>query len=459
MRVHHLFSFLLLLISVHTLFPQRSSENAGSINGRPPLFSLYPLSEISFGLLQLATNHPVPRYTFPNADGTFADRGLNYYFIAGGRGSISDIAVFDYDLRANNIEGLRFKKGSLRLFYGRFALEFGRNNIWIGPSFYGSLLLSNNAEPYTLARLYTTESLRIPYLGRFNFHLFHGWPRKFKILGHRIEWSPVSWFSLGLNQTVIYTDRYTFGEYLLLLIAQDANVPGKLGRSDTRASIDAGIELSFLKTRFPGLKEAQVYIEYGGEDLYAYWQTDDDLWVGPFGFEFLEKGYSFGFHFGTELDELRFEYSQNYRNHYLFYDPYGGERRYSGAWYLHSVQEPFENGGAIMGHHMGSAAESYVTYYERKIGDVSVSLLYNLRYRNLIRLQDERSFKVTEPEKLNRVVAALKYSYFNADVSAIFGYNYYENRDRNADILVNEPEAGRIAREIMLGIKIGYRFY
>jgi len=148
--------------------------------GEKPVFRYTPLQSLSFSTYNLSTTYPLKRYTFPNQDGTFADEGFNYYISATGTGAVSDFLDFKYDFRVNNVEGVRFKKGSLFLRTPAVSLEIGRNNIWLGNAYYGSLLLSNNAEPYTLIRFRTEQPFRIPYIGTFDYSLFHGWPRKFQ---------------------------------------------------------------------------------------------------------------------------------------------------------------------------------------------------------------------------------------------------------------------------------------
>jgi hypothetical protein len=420
---------------------------------------LYPFKSISFGLVQYETSYPFKRYLFPNTDRTFALEGINFYVNVLGEGNLFPFLRFQYDIRANNIERIRFKKGSLILSSRNISLEFGRNNLWVGHSYYGSLLLSNNAEPFAMVSLSSERPFRIPYMGRFSYLLYHGWPANFNILGHRFTWYPVPWLEFSVNQTVAYNDRYTLLQYLQLLTAQEANVRGRLGRSDTRASIESALSLEFLRKWFPYLKTGKLYFEYGGEDLYAYWQTEDDLWVGPFGFEFLDKGYSGGIHLETSTDVFRFEHAQNYKNHYLFYDPYDGARDYSWVWYRHSVQEPFENRGAVMGHHMGSTAENYVLSFGKVFGELSTIVTYNRRLRYKVTYSNEFAFKEGDPEILNRFILEGSYSFDELSISGFITYNRYTDVDMNPDILLNQPSAGQNAREFLVGIRLTYSMF
>jgi hypothetical protein len=438
-------------------YPDESDNDTES--GSTGWTSLYPFRSISFGLIQYETSYPVNRYTFPYTDGTFALNGINFYISVLGEGNVLPFLGFQYDIRANNVEGIRFKKGSVILTSHNISLEVGRNNLWLGHSSYSPLLLSNNAEPYTLVQVRSVRPVKIRYVGGLSYALFHGWPRNFNVLGHRITWHPSSWLEFSVNQTVAYDDRYTLLQYLQLLTAQEANVRGRLGRADTRASIESALSLDFIHKFVPMVKTGKLYFEYGGEDLYAYWQKDDDLWVGPFGFEFLEKGYGGGIHLATETEVFRFEYAQNYKNHYLFYDPYDGARDYSWVWYRHNVQEPFQNGGAVMGHQMGSTAENYVGSISKELGDLSVSFMYNRRLRYKVRYVNDFAFKDGDPEILNRFVLEGSYRFDELSISAFLIYNRYHNVDINPDILLTDPVSGRAAREFLAGIRITYSMF
>lgn len=419
------------------------------------VFQIDPLRYVSAGFANLVTTYPGKRYIFPNEDGTRADKGLNYYLSAAGGGSVSSYIRFNYEIRANNIEGVRFKKGSVILKTAGVSLEAGRDNIRLGHGRYGSLLLSNNAEPYTLVRFRTERPISIPYIGEFDYTLFHGWPRNFKIIGHMLNWYPVSWLEINVKQTIVYTDSYSFIEYLKMFSGRDANVPGRLGRTDSRSSFGIALDIGFLSHIAPAVTDAKLYAEYGGEDLYAVWQRPDsqfdkNLWVGPFGFELLDTGILTGLQIYTNNSEFFFEYAQNYKNHYLFYDPYNGGRPYNLSWYRHSTQPPFQNDGNIMGHHMGSAAELLALGYTRTFDMLTASVLVSRRHRWNINMGSfDNSYKAGPPERQDSFTGYLNIPYSRYSFSLFLTYNLYRNADEDPDPLVNSPRPGTTAQELI----------
>ncbi len=428
-----------------------------------PFNGFNPLRSISIGMMHLETSHPVERYIFPNQDGTFAGRGINYYLSLTGGGGISTYLDFNFDIRSNTVEGFRFKKGSLSLQTESVSLEFGRNNIWLGNAHYGSLLLSNNAEPYTLIRFRTEKPFRVPYIGKFDYTLFHGWPRNFNIIGHQLSYYPVSWFEFNIKQTVTYTGTYTFNEYLKMFTGREANVPGRVGSTDSRASFEIAANLIFLSDLLPSLKNARFYMEYAGEDLYAIWQKPDkvlekDLWVGPFGFQLLDTALSTGIRMNFENSDFIIEYAQNYKTHYLFYDPYNGGRPYNFNWYRHHSQPPFVNNNAILGHHMGTAAEMFTILLSHSFSEFNASIIASRRHRWNIGLDQIYTHKIGTAERQDSFSGIFGYNYNNFILSLIIILNSYNNLDINETPVLNEPVPGITAKESIVGFVITFEF-
>jgi hypothetical protein len=431
--------------------------------GENPVFILHPLEFVSLGFVSLSTTYPLNRYTFPNHEGTFADKGINYYTSVYGHGRFSTFLDFHYDLRANNVEGIRFKRGSLLLHTTDVSLEIGRSTIWLGHSYYGSLLLSNNAEPYSLVRFSTERPFRIPYIGNFDYTLFHGWPRDFKIIGHKLSWYPISWFEFNVKQTIVYSENYKFRDYFTMFSGKEANVSGKIGRADSRAGFEFVIDLDIISGLLAVPFGGKVYLEYAGEDLFAKWQSDSselkkNIWVGPFGFELLDTGILTGIQLHSQNSRFVVEYAQNYKSHYLFHDPYNGNRPYNLSWYSHSVQPPFVNNGAIMGHHMGTSAELISAYFEQSISAYTFSVLLSKRHRwDIQKNNNDIYFKNGKAEIQNKVAGKLAHTYQQFALSLFIAYCRYTNVDNNIHPIINEPVEGTKADEFLMGITLKLR--
>jgi hypothetical protein len=445
--------FLSLYISCTTYLYANDNSN----------LSIDPINTVSINLVHLETTYPGNSYTFPNMEGKIANRGLNYFLSVHGNGNYYRIFSVEYEIQSSTVGGLRFKKGSLLLKTSSISLEFGRNNIWLGNGYYGSLLLSNNAEPYTLLRFRTERDIRIPYIGSFGYTIFHGWPRRFNLLGHQLSWRPTSWLELNLKQTIVYTGTYNLMDYLEMFTGKEANIGGKLGRTDSRASIELAFSLGFIKNRYPKIRNAMFYIEYGGEDLYAKWQVPDsfldkELWVGPFGFQFLDTGLQTGIVIESQSDRTVIEYAQNYKSHYLFYDPYNGGRPYNVSWYRHTSQPAFQNYGNIMGHHMGSAAELLSFHYTRSFGRISASVMFSRRHRWHIVLEEfDRSYKNGSAERQDALGGMIKFRRKMLELSINFQYNFYKNTDSELNPLVNRPVSGERAEEFISSFEVRLR--
>jgi hypothetical protein len=220
------------------------------------------------------------------------------------------------------------------------------------------------------------------------------------------------------------------------------------------------INLAFLTDIYSAITEAKLYAEYAGEDLYAKWQSDDsqlqkDLWVGPFGFELLDTGILTGIQLYSENSRFIFEYAQNYKSHYLFYDPYNGNRPYNLSWYSHSVQPPFLNNGALMGHHMGSAAEMLSVHYTQILSEFTVSLLLSRRHRwHVTRDSNDIFYKAGSPERQNVLSSMISRQINHYTLSLNFTFNQYKNVDQNMNEVINRPEAGVKAVEYLLGVTL-----
>jgi hypothetical protein len=419
-----------------------------------------PIGSVSIGFTHLSSTHPHNKYTPPNTDGKLIQKGFNHHFSINGKGYASPFLVVNYELYSNSVAGPRFKSGSFVFKTQLVSLEIGRNNLWLGNSYYGSLLLSNNAEPYTLIRFSTEHPINIPYIGSFDYTLFHGWPKDFNLLGHQLTWHPTSWLEFNLRQTVVYTGTYSFLNFFEMFTGKEANIGGNLGRTDSRASVELTIHLEFVKQIARSVTNVKIYGEYGGEDLYAKWQVPDafldkELWLGPFGFQFLDTGVLAGMIFETATKTIILEYAQNYKSYYLFYDPYKGGRPYNVSWYRHTSQPAFQNYGNIMGHHMGSAAQLLSFHYIRSFGRISASVMFSRRHRWHIVLEEfNRSYKSGLAERQDALGGTLEYKLNRLEFSFNLHYNYYKNTDSELNPLVNRPVSGERAEELIGGFEV-----
>lgn len=445
-----------VLLSVQAQEPP-DSASAGAPT--PSWIDFQPFSSLTLRGYRLDTHYPALTYRLVNSDGDAIERGWTPFFALEGGVQAFDRFSASYVLQGGGTYPLGLKRGSVKIKDFGVSLELARGSVWLGHGYHGSFQLSNNAEPFTLVKFQTEEPFSIPYIGEFEYLLFNGWPREFKILAHRLTYKPVSWLEIGGTESVVYRRDYKFWEFFRILTAAESNV-ASVYNNDMRASMDIAFDLSFLHDVIPPLVGGTFYAEYAGEDLFAFWQEEDDKWVGPFGFEFLDAASMFGLMLRTERQEIRAEYAQNYRNVSLFHDFKGqfGYDRFTYKWYGSTSgggNPHFENGGAVMGHHMGNAAEDLFFEFKQHLDDLSLIVSYNKQRRGLVdpTIQPWRQLR-DDPELFTQIGLQAIYTVENHTLSGVMLWNDYKNASLTGDPLNVIPTPRRDARELVLGLSV-----
>lgn len=461
MKVRRIVPRVVVLLCLTSFVVSAQDAGGGSDPGDHPWLVVNPISSVSVRMYRLDTHYPALTFRLVNSDGETVERGWTPFgTIRGGLDLFSRFSL-SYDVQASGTEDLRLKKGSMKLSDFGISLELARGSVWMGNGVHGSLLLSNHAEPFTLLKFATEEPFSIPYIGEFDYMMFHGWPQRFKILGQRLSWRPVSWLELGGNQTVVYTRNYRWWELFRILSASEANV-SSIYNTDQRASMDFALRLPFITELLPSIDEIKLYGEYAGEDLFAVWQQEDDVWYGPFGFDFLDIGTMVGVYVRFGPNEVTFEYSQNYRNKNLFHDFYGelgGYGNHTMKWYGGPGgrwNPGFTNGGAIMGHHMGNQSDDLYVEWKHSWNFLRGRLFHDRERRALV---NDTVFPWVEnkfPEITSQFGVEIEALHGAFDLSMLLQWNRYENVSVSDNILEARPIPGRIANERLFGLTITY---
>ena len=448
--------WFVLLLSVQA---QETADSTSAHASAPSWIEFHPFSTLTLRSYRLDTHYPALTYRLVNSDGDAIERGWTPFAALEGNLNAFGRLSASYVLQAGGTYPLGLKKGSVKISDFGVSLELARGTVWLGHGYHGSFQLSNNAEPFTLVKFQTEEPFSIPYIGEFEYLLFNAWPREFKLLAHRLTYKPVSWLEIGGTESVVYKRDYKFWEFFRILTAAESNV-SSVYNNDMRASMDIAFDLSFLHDLISPLVGGKIYAEYAGEDLFAFWQEEDDKWVGPFGFEFLDAASMFGLVLRTERQELRVEYSQNYRNVSLFHDFKGqfGYSLFTYKWYGGTSgggNPHFENGGAAMGHHMGNAADDLFFEFTQQLDDLSLVFSYNKQRRGLVdpTIQPWRQLR-DEPELFTQLGLQASYSIEGHTVSGVMLWHDYKNASLTGDPLNVVPTPRRDAREMVLGLSV-----
>jgi hypothetical protein len=245
-------------------------------------------------------------------------------------------------------------KGYLLETYGKLSLanielEVGRDALWWGPGYHGSLLLSNNALPLDLIKLSSATPFQLPwifrYLGYFDLTFFLSQLEKHrdfphaKLMGMRIDWSPFSFLELGVSRVIQFDGKgrpsYGFSDYLEVLGAGKENQPGKFDNNQI-ASLDATLRLKNIDHYFPLADSLVLYGEYGGEDM-----AGEKSGIG--------FPYKAGVIGGILLQDFLTVGGLDLRAEYA---------RTKQVWYRHGVYTSgYTYKGVILGHHMGGDAD------------------------------------------------------------------------------------------------------
>ncbi len=148
-----------------------------------------------------------------NSFGRHISKGANPSSTLDGRIQIGDFLSLYYQPEFSwDKDGAQ---GRLLTGYGKLTLwntelEVGRDSLWWGPGFRGSMLFSNNAQPLEQVRLSSAEPFRLPwfldYLGPIKATLFVGRLEKDRdfphalVGGYRFNLAPLPFIELGFGR-------------------------------------------------------------------------------------------------------------------------------------------------------------------------------------------------------------------------------------------------------------------
>lgn len=178
--------------------------------------------------------------------------------------------------RGQLIEG--YAKGRL----GFVELIVGREPLWWGPGFHGSMLISNNAVGLDLIRLRTANQVTLPwileYLGPLKFEAFFGrleeernnFPRS-KVTGMRLDLAPFPWLEIGASRTVVFDgegrpELHWYQYPGVWFFGNREGTEGSKYAGDNRFNLDVSLRLANVGKYVPITTDAEVYVDFGWDD-------------------------------------------------------------------------------------------------------------------------------------------------------------------------------------------------
>jgi len=218
---------------------------------------------------------------------------------------------------------------------GGFEIEVGKDSLWWGPGYHGSMLMSNNATPFTMLKVSNPEPIQLPWLlhglGPFKAVYFltqleqnreHPHTR---LTGIRLSVKPHPNIELGGSRTIMFGGEglpdIDLIDYLAIFWPKYYQ-----GYEIQLASID--VSWRFLLPGAIPARSAKLYVDYAGEDA-AGFQTYRPL-----------LGLQLNDILRTGRTDLLVEYAEN-----------------SSLFYVHGVYTSgYRYNGRVIGHHMGTAA-------------------------------------------------------------------------------------------------------
>lgn len=309
-------------------------------------------------------------------------------------------------------------KGYAKVSQWNIELEAGRDTMWLGQGYHGTLLLSNNAPPLDMLKLSNPVPTMLPwyfsYLGPLKYTFFaarleedRDFPHA-ALAGGRVVIKPHPLLELGVAGTLIFG-----GEG-----AGPVGIPGETAQEDGRMAFD-------MRLRLPFLRNAEFYAEYAGEDLL----TDSPYWYEPL---FNDVAWLVGIYFPRVFDDGRTDFRVEYSNNAFKQGPGHG-----GIWYGHTqYTSGYTYKQMILGHHMGPDAQDI---FARVTHHLKNDLALGLDYEHM-----ERGVTVGRvEEKSNAVGADVTYDYSERwrvcvryGFESIDNFNLIPGRDRDNHLLM-----------------------
>lgn len=289
----------------------------------------------------------------------------------------------------------------------------GKDSQWWGPGYHGAILLSNNAEPFTMLRITNPQPVILPslfkYLGPFRFNFFVTKLEKERTVpepylwGMRLNFKPFPYLEIGLERTALLGGKgrsEALKAWLKSFTGSGENISG-VEAGDQRAGVDIKLTLPFKG------QPLQIYGEANGEDeaggLPYKWAMLAGIYLPRLA--------------GLERLSLRAEYANTH---------------VSGApnvWYTHHIYGTYTYKGMIIGHHIGTDSEDIfleVSYYMPK-GNSNLSMFYDREVHNLSGTIREKKdeFGIRLESNLTRnFKAGISYQYGNIkNAENIKGYD------------------------------------
>ncbi|MFQ5851927.1 MAG: capsule assembly Wzi family protein, partial [Candidatus Binatia bacterium] len=246
-------------------------------NTPPVFFGFQPISNIQFGLdLTTSSRSLVSNF------GRRLDKGVNRTSSFDGRMHVGDFFSLYYqpEFSWGETKQGRLQSGYAKLTLWNVELEAGRDSLWWGPGFRGSMTISNNARPLDLVRLSSAEPFRLPwllgYLGSWKLVTFLAQLEKdrdvpdAKLSGTRISLAPSRFVEVGFSRLFQFGGRgrrISPGQFLsILAFDQGSDDPNSPEQVNNVMSFDATLRIPDVQRYILIARDMTLYGDFGWDD-------------------------------------------------------------------------------------------------------------------------------------------------------------------------------------------------
>jgi hypothetical protein len=193
---------------------------------------------------------------------------------------------------------------------GPIEIEVGKDSMWWGPGHHGSILMSNNAAPFTMVKVTNPQPMELPWilkgLGPFRAQWFltelddNRIVPETKLTGLRLNVRPHPWLEIGASRVIMFGGRgmpqVDVLDYAKMWVQRE---------EQTTNNQIAGLDASLLVplARNPLLRSLKFYGDVAGEDEANGWPAKWSYLLGLQLNDILRTGRT----------DLRFEYADTHR--------------------------------------------------------------------------------------------------------------------------------------------------
>lgn len=229
----------------------------------------------------------------PNESGRQIYKGANLHTIMSGRGQVGDFLSFYYQPQfSRTADATQFNliNGYAKATYKNVEVLGGREAIWWGSGYRGSMSFSGNAFPLDQIRVGSAEPFRLPWilkhLGPMKLNLMVSRLGKDRAVPHaklaawRIQLAPFKYFEMGFTRAFQFggdnRPGLSFGQFMGLLFGQGSDDPSAANNANNVLSLDFTIRWPDAGRYLFIMRDMSLYGELGWDDT-----QDPGFTLGP----------------------------------------------------------------------------------------------------------------------------------------------------------------------------------